>query len=991
MHFWEIFAGTGGWSKAVNRRGLRSGLLLDSLYGWDLLSSPDVDMAMRYLNKHRPHVLGLAYPCKLWSQAQRLNRRSPERLAELREPYRQLLRNTLAMVVSQTQAGRYIIVEGPDRSEMWKIPEWSAVQIAGNLRPLVLDQCRYGSKYRKRTKLWTNLPEATVLHLQLLCNHGPGAHPHLIGFDADGVPLTRHAAQYPALLCAALAEAVANAVEFERDHHPLDSAAPRNPLPARFDAKQFNHWRKRIGGLDLDAAAYPVGDNLLPDVMPSDGPPVGQAVRGRRAWVHVADADILPALQQVLAAQQTAGSAALCFVPERPDGLEHRQWREVVERFYTLKRFGVGAACLQQRAESGKFRRLRLSRPHLLLWLPPSRPQLCTVHVAGVKREQNKILTDRLSSGHRVDALLTDLRQQSWGKLGRPIASDVYALMAEYPGRLDPLIDDVDHSVLFGITANADAFGAAHCEHCPLCKRHGSVHTSCYGHVLCHALKHGWRFPMIYEPPVQQFDNYDSIDTPEAYHVVRNKMKALEEYGVFTVGSAELPPGFSTVPLQAVIRDKDRRSSAKTGKPVKVRVCMDLSRNLNDFCPDWPFRYADIHEVVSLLEPNCWMAVLDLEKWFLQLPTHRSRWKYQTFFDPRTHRYRAYRRTPFGFKLAPAFASAISSEICHILRSRGVNARVAFKCSCFVDDLIIIGATQAECEAALQLALSTLSELGFPVQDEKVVRPAQVVEYLGVELNSKTQELRISDERRLLLLDDVEALLKSGTMHRKQALQLLGKLNWFAVVMPGARPYMRRLWQFLSTLPPRGRRRISTACFDDLYWWWHRLQDGERAGSRFWPSDDAPPILTMKSDASGHLGCGYVIGEEIRTYVWKAEELYHSIAWKELFPIYLAAQEFGESWANKIVRAGIDNAGVVYMLNSGSAATSDCAELLRRIADLEYKHSFTLFGAWVPREFNEAADQTSRNNIKLVREAMREEADTWALNRPSLLPSAMAA
>jgi len=68
------------------------------------------------------------------------------------------------------------------------------------------------------------------------------------------------------------------------------------------------------------------------------------------------------------------------------------------------------------------------------------------------------------------------------------------------------------------------------------------------------------------------------------------------------------------------------------------------------------------------------------------------------------------------------------------------------------------------------------------------------------------------------------------------------------------------------------------------------------------------------------------------------------------------------------------------MINSGSASTPDCAELLRRIADLEHKYAFTLVASWVPREFNEAADQTSRNNIALVQEAMEAELQTSLLN-----------
>ena len=54
-------------------------------------------------------------------------------------------------------------------------------------------------------------------------------------------------------------------------------------------------------------------------------------------------------------------------------------------------------------------------------------------------------------------------------------------------------------------------------------------------------------------------------------------------------------------PLQVVIRPKDRRKAKRNKTPVKIRVCMDASRNLNDFGPKWRFRYADISHVTRML------------------------------------------------------------------------------------------------------------------------------------------------------------------------------------------------------------------------------------------------------------------------------------------------------------------------------------------------------------------------------------------------------
>jgi len=288
-----------------------------------------------------------------------------------------------------------------------------------------------------------------------------------------------------------------------------------------------------------------------------------------------------------------------------------------------------------------------------------------------------------------------------------------------------------------------------------------------------------------------------------------------------------------------------------------------------------------------------------------------------------------------------------------------------------VDDIIIIGATKEECQQRLDKALRTLRTIGFPVADSKVVRPTQCAEYLGITIDTVGCELRISDERQVLLKSEVRAVLQRGRGHKKEMQSLLGKLSWCAGVMPGARAFMRRLWYFLATLPSRGRRRLTPGALEDLHWWQQHLNDPGWTGSRIWPSDDELPIVIEKSDASGDVGCGFHHGNVVRTFTWTDEQRQHSIAWKELYPLLLAAQEFGPQWANKIVRCGVDNTSVVYMINSGSAAQPDCAKLLRQIAHLEAKYKFSYVASWVPREFNIVADTASRDLLRLAQEQLR--------------------
>ena len=116
----------------------------------------------------------------------------------------------------------------------------------------------------------------------------------------------------------------------------------------------------------------------------------------------------------------------------------------------------------------------------------------------------------------------------------------------------------------------------------------------------------------------------------------------------------------------------------------------------------------------------------------------------------------------------------------------------------------------------------------------------------------------------------------------------------------------------------------------------------------------------MKSDASGHIAWGYHIGEFEEMCAWTEDELPKTIQFKELYPIVRAARRLGPKFSGHILRAGVDNTGVVYMINKGSSKDPDCMRLLIELAELQARYEFDLVASWVPREFNIRADLLSR-------------------------------
>ena len=90
----------------------------------------------------------------------------------------------------------------------------------------------------------------------------------------------------------------------------------------------------------------------------------------------------------------------------------------------------------------------------------------------------------------------------------------------------------------------------------------------------------------------------------------------------------------------------------------------------------------------------------------------------------------------------------------------------------------------------------------------------------------------------------------------------------------------------------------------------------------------AAPDWVVTSDASGSLGFGAYFRGEWFSGSWTPSQASQSIAYKELFPVVIAAHLWGPQWARRYVLFRSDNEAVVYILNSRTSKIPDLMRLL---------------------------------------------------------------
>ena len=127
------------------------------------------------------------------------------------------------------------------------------------------------------------------------------------------------------------------------------------------------------------------------------------------------------------------------------------------------------------------------------------------------------------------------------------------------------------------------------------------------------------------------------------------------------------------------------------------------------------------------------------------------------------------------------------------------------------------------------------------------------------------------------------------------------------------------------------------------------------------------PDFQVSSDAAGSLGYGAIFKSQWISGAWSAEQSQLSIAYKELFPIVVAAYLWGPQWVSRQVEFLCDNESVVAVLKSGTSRDKSLMMLLHYLPMLAIRHSFSFTASSVPGKDNPVADALSRFQFQRFR------------------------
>jgi hypothetical protein len=505
---------------------------------------------------------------------------------------------------------------------------------------------------------------------------------------------------------------------------------------------------------------------------------------------------------------------------------------------------------------------------------------------------------------------------------------------------------------------------------------------------LLQGLEHGFHTGIAYLPSV----SFECKNLLSASKYAEDTSRLIEqEVGKgFLSGPFTYPP-FDTVRINPIGVVESKYSGKK-------RLIVDMSaphnlsnvHSINDLIDkqDFSLTYVRLDDAIKLIklmkqDTPLLLCKTDIADAFKQIPLLSELWPYHGIAWQGGYYF--FTRLVFGCRSSPKIFDTVATAICWILEHNyGVSPLLHL-----LDDFLAICPPDKNPHEFMNTMLTVFKILGIPLSAAKTVGPVTNLEYLGIELCTEQMKAKLPQNKLQRIRGMVASFLTRKKCRKRQLLSLLGHLQFACRVVTAGRAFTARLLQAASsvrelchfvTLTQEARR--------DLHMW-HILLSNWNGVSLFLDIHTTDSYdMELWTDASGVGFGGYFKGHwfygEWSPNLPELLDSQDSIAFRELYPIIVAALLFGTSWGQKRIMFRCDNMATVFAINKARSRSPAMMQLLRRLVLIATQCNFAFSSEHVPGCRNDIADSLSRLQLDRFRR-LAPHADPW----PTPLPTAV--
>ena len=492
----------------------------------------------------------------------------------------------------------------------------------------------------------------------------------------------------------------------------------------------------------------------------------------------------------------------------------------------------------------------------------------------------------------------------------------------------------------------------------------------------------GQRGPRFSKNLPTAFANPDIVSSNLAAEVSLGRM----------AGPFDTPPfkNFQVSPIGLV----PKRNSNKFRTIFHLSYPKSGSTSINCSIPkeDYSLQYVRIDDAIQGIKQfgvGCFLAKTDIESAFRLVPVHPEDyellgmcWQGKYYYD---------KVLPFGLRSAPAIFNQLSDALEWILLNK---CNISFVCHILDDFLLIeppavLPPHNSLCQQSLTNMLSLFQTLSIPIAQGKTQGPAQVIEFMGIVLDTIKMQARLPPDKIARLHDIIEQFHGRRSCTLKELQSLIGTLNFACRVVPPGRPFLQRMIDLTRNVQkPHHHIKLNSGFFHDLVMWKEFVSNWN--GAHFFLSSEwyTSDTLNLHTDASGSLGFGGIFGTKWFQGKWCLHQQLGqpgiSIAWQELFAIVVACQIWGPSLSDHCVKFHCDNEAVVEIINTKRSKVPRVMDLMRHLTLLTLQHNLYIRAVHIPGKHNDIADAISRYQFQRFRQ-LAPNADSKPCQIPEIL------
>ena len=316
-----------------------------------------------------------------------------------------------------------------------------------------------------------------------------------------------------------------------------------------------------------------------------------------------------------------------------------------------------------------------------------------------------------------------------------------------------------------------------------------------------------------------------------------------------------------------------------------------------------------LKDVIHMIQPQVWMASVDLKRAYYSVPIHKTCQKYLTFLWK--GRYYEYTCLPNGYAQAPMVFTKLLKPVFACLRSQGQNSVI------YMDDSYLQAGSYDLCFANIKATVNLLLSLCFTINTEKsVLAPTQCLQFLGFLLDSISMTITLTEKRKQKIFNLCTRLLKEKIHTVRFTASAIGV---FIAALPGVK-YGLLFYRSMETDKNKALGRgkgdynstmsFSPAALTEIQWWHDNISHVHQF------IHEPAVCLTIHSDASLD-GWGTTDGVHTKGGPWDhTHELPH-INTLELFAAKLALESL----------TGHIKTVVTYINKKGGTHSKNCNDI----------------------------------------------------------------